>query len=75
MKVSELRQALADEFGQAYSSVLASDLIMASLGGRTVNDALAAGIPPRDVWMALCRETDVPEERWYGVGRPEPKKN
>ncbi|HCU77696.1 MAG TPA: DUF3046 domain-containing protein, partial [Microbacterium sp.] len=33
-----------------------------------------AGVPPRDVWLALCAETDVPAQRRYGVGRLEPRR-
>ena len=29
---------------------------------------------PREVWLALCAETDVPPERRYGVGRLEPRR-
>ena len=31
-----------------------------------------AGFPPREVWLALCAETDVPSDRRYGVGLPRP---
>ncbi|GAB3617951.1 DUF3046 domain-containing protein [Okibacterium endophyticum] len=75
MKQSELRQALNEEFGTSYASVLASDLVLGSLGGRTPNAAISAGEQPRVVWLALCRELGVPEERWYGAGRPEPQES
>jgi hypothetical protein len=32
------------------------------------------GIPPKEIWLALCAETDVPPERRYGAGRLEPKR-
>ena len=34
-------------------------------------EALAAGVPPREVWLALCEATDVPAERRHGAGRPD----
>ena len=63
-----------DEFGARASTVI-SDLVLSDVGGRTAVEALAAGIPPREVWLALCAETDVPAERRYGVGRMEPRRN
>ncbi|MGP3535212.1 DUF3046 domain-containing protein [Microbacterium sp. RD1] len=73
MRRSEFDRAVADEFGARGSSLI-SDLVLSELGGRTPADALAAGTPPRDVWLALCAATDVPASRRYGVGRVEPKR-
>ena len=70
MRLSEFRQALKDEFGEAYGRVLTRDLVLTPLGGRTADQALAGGTPARDVWLALCVETDVPKNRWYGAGLP-----
>jgi hypothetical protein len=70
---SEFDRAVSDEFGaRGYS--LVSDLVLSSLGDRTPAQALDAGIPPREVWLALCAETDVPLSRRYGAGRLEPKR-
>ena len=74
MRLSEFWQAITDEFGGPYGRVLASDLVLAELGDRTAADALANGHDAREVWLALCRASDVPQNRWYGVGLPEPKK-
>lgn len=74
MRLSEFRQALRDEFGDGYGRVLTRDLVLNSLGGRTADQALAGGIPARDVWLALCAETDVPRSRWYGAGLPAAQK-
>jgi hypothetical protein len=73
MRRSEFERAVDDEFGARGSSLLV-DLNLSSLGGRTAREALDAGIPPKEVWLALCAETDVPLERRYGVGRLEPKR-
>ena len=64
---------MTTEFGGAYSRVLANDLVLRELGSRTANEALAAGESPRAVWLALCRETDVPESRRHGAGVPPPR--
>jgi hypothetical protein len=65
---------MTTEFGGPYSRVLSSDLVLRELAGRTANEALAAGESPRAVWLAICRETDVPEERRHGAGVPPPRK-
>jgi len=55
-----------DEFGAGYSRVLSSSLVLAGVGGRTADQALSAGVPPRQVWLALCEVQDVPPERRLG---------
>ena len=74
MTRSEFLRAVAGEFGEAYGRSLVRDLVLTPLGERTADEALGAGMAPRDVWLALCAATDVPRERWYGAGRPEPKR-
>jgi hypothetical protein len=72
LKLSEFRRAVVDEFGDAYGRSLVRDLVLGDIGDRTAEQALDAGASPRDVWLALCVATDVPRERWYGAGRPQP---
>lgn len=55
-----------DEFGAGYSRVLSSSLVLAGVGGRTADQALNAGVPPRQVWLAVCEVQDVPPERRLG---------
>ncbi|WP_313354851.1 DUF3046 domain-containing protein [Microbacterium sp.] len=71
MRRSEFLRAVDDEFGGRADS-LVHDLILSTLG-RTAREALDAGVPPRDIWLALCDETDVPATRRYGVGRLDPR--
>ncbi len=73
MRRSEFLRAVDDEFG-ARGSSLVSDLVLTRLSDRTAAQALEAGVPPRDIWLALCTETDVPLERRHGAGRLEPRK-
>jgi len=73
MRRSEFDRAVSDEFGARAGSLM-SDLVLAAVGGRTPSEALSAGVDPREVWLALCEETDVPRERRYGVGRLEPRR-
>ena len=72
MRRSEFARAVDDEFGARGESLL-TDLTLSGIGGRTAEDALAAGVPPKDIWFALCAEMDVPLERRHGAGRLEPK--
>ena len=65
---------MSDEFGEAYGRVIAHDLVLEALGGRTADQAIAAGLPMREIWLAICDAQDVPVNRRYGVGQREPKK-
>lgn len=73
MRRSEFLRAVEDEFG-ARASTLMTDLVLGAVGNRTAVEALDAGAPPREIWLALCDETDVPAQRRYGVGRLEPRR-
>jgi len=73
MRLSEFWLAVGDEFGDAYGRVLTHDLVLGSVGSRTAEQALKAGVPARAVWLALCEANDVPESRRFGVGQREPK--
>lgn len=55
--------------------MLRRDTVLVELGNRTADDAIAAGVPAREVWLALCRAQDVPRERWHGAGRPVPPRD
>lgn len=74
MTRSEFSRAIAVEFGEAYGRSLVRDLVLSPLGERTAEQALAAGVAPREIWLALCAAMDVPRERWHGAGLPEPKR-
>lgn len=63
MRFTVFRRLMADEFGEVRAEMLARDHVFSSLGGRTVDQALEAGIPPKDVWVAVCDAFDVPRER------------
>jgi len=49
------------QFGEAYARSVAKDYVLASLGGRTVERALAEGEDAKVVWRAVCDTFDVPE--------------
>ncbi|WIB64484.1 DUF3046 domain-containing protein [Curtobacterium sp. MCBD17_040] len=73
MRVSEFWQAVEDEFGSAYGQVVTRDVVLGAVGGRSAADALAAGVPARDVWEALCDAQDVPVGRRHGKGLRAPR--
>ena len=66
MRISDFWRLMDDEFGAGYSRVLSNTLVLAGVGGRTANQALSAGVPPRQVWLAVCEVQDVPQERRLG---------
>lgn len=72
MRTREFRHAIDAEFG-ARGDTLLHDLVLGDLGDRTGLQALEAGIPAREIWLALCRSTGVPAERWHGAGLREPR--
>ena len=49
------------QFGDTYAESVAKDYVLASLGGRTVNKALADGEDAKIVWRAVCETFNVPE--------------
>ncbi len=75
VKHSELQRALEETFGPAYGRTLAAELVLLPLGNRTPDQALAAGVPPREVWDAVCVEMDLDEKvRWRHRGTMDPKR-
>ena len=69
MRSSEFWRAVTDEFGIVYGRAITRDLALVEFANRTALEALEAGDDAKDVWMALCRATDVPSSRWHGVGK------
>lgn len=63
MRLTQFRELMEDEFGAARAAALSRDHVFAPLGGRTVEDALEAGLDPREVWRAVCDAYDVPHVR------------
>lgn len=66
MKLSEFWVAMEHEFGAVYARHLARYLVPGDFGDATVQEALDAGVPVRQVWLAVCRVQDVPPERQFG---------
>jgi hypothetical protein len=49
------------QFGPVYAQSVAKDYVLAGLGGRTVERALADGVDAAVVWRAVCEAFEVPE--------------
>jgi Protein of unknown function (DUF3046) len=49
------------QFGEAYAQSVAKDYVLAGLGGRTVERALANGEDVKTVWRAVCEAFNVPD--------------
>lgn len=64
--MSQFWALMEGEFGAGYAHTLARSHVLGSLSDRTAEQALDAGMPPRDVWHALCDAMDVPPERRLG---------
>jgi Protein of unknown function (DUF3046) len=52
---------MSAQFGESYADSVAKDYVLSSLGGRTVNQALADGVEAKTVWRAVCETFNVPE--------------
>jgi hypothetical protein len=59
VRLSEFDTLMAKRFG-AYADSLSRDLVLAGLGGRTVREALEAGVDPTVVWRVVCEAAEVP---------------
>ncbi|GAA3900023.1 DUF3046 domain-containing protein [Microbacterium invictum] len=74
MRLSEFERAVEHEFG-AGGATLVADLTLSQLAHRTAAECLGAGVPPREIWRALCVEADVPLARRHGVGLQDPPRD
>ncbi|MET7996219.1 DUF3046 domain-containing protein [Amycolatopsis sp. NPDC005232] len=63
MRITVFRRLMADEFGPGRAEVLAQDHVLSGLGGKTVDQALAAGISAKQIWREVCEAFDIPSER------------
>jgi hypothetical protein len=49
------------QFGEAYAHSVAKDYVLAGLGDRTIDRALADGEDVKKVWRAVCDSFNVPD--------------
>ena len=60
MKHTEFWARLDDALGRDYARSWASMFVLTELGSRTVEEALAAGVPPKEVWRAVWAALELP---------------
>jgi hypothetical protein len=68
--LSEFWGLVDGEFGPAQGRTLVRDHVIGALGHRTAQEALDDGQEPREVWLALAADLEVPRERWWGREEP-----
>ncbi|MEY4151481.1 MAG: hypothetical protein RJB28_548 [Actinomycetota bacterium] len=61
MRITELRRRMVEQFGPDWAPSYAKDIVHAELGGQTVEEALAMGMEPHEIWRAICRHNGVSE--------------
>jgi hypothetical protein len=54
---------MEDALGSSYARSWAHDQVLAELGGRTVDEALAAGEDPKVVWRAVWTRLELPPNK------------
>lgn len=60
MRHTEFWARLEAALGQGYYRVWADQFVMSDLGRRTAQEALDAGVPPKEVWAAVWSALELP---------------
>jgi hypothetical protein len=60
VRLTEFWERMETRFGKIYADSVARDQVIGYLGNRTVREALAAGEPAKDVWLAVCEHFEIP---------------
>ncbi|MEU9844331.1 DUF3046 domain-containing protein [Actinomadura sp. NPDC048032] len=60
MRLTLFWDRMNQQFGEHYAESVAKDYVMAELGGRTIEQALADGESAKKVWQAVVATFDVP---------------
>jgi hypothetical protein len=60
VKHTEFWERLEHALGPAYARTWASMFVLTERDGRTVDEALAAGVPPKQVWRAVWAALGLP---------------
>jgi hypothetical protein len=63
MRTTAFRKMMAEEFGEIRADMLARDHVFSALDNRTVDQALEAGVPTKEIWRAVCDAFEVPPDR------------
>ena len=60
MRHTEFWTRMEQALGSGYARSWADQQVITELGGRTVNEALAAGEQPKQVWQAVWERLELP---------------
>ena len=60
VREAELWSRLTHQFGRVPALVWAESHVIGELGSRTVREALAAGVPCKEIWRAIWRTLELP---------------
>jgi hypothetical protein len=60
VRITEFWRRMETRFGGSYARSYAADQVLSTLGGRTVERALADGDDVKSVWRAVCEAEQVP---------------
>ncbi len=60
MRLTDFWWRMERQFGVTYARSFATDMVLSTLGSRTVMQALDQGESAKDVWRAVCAHLEVP---------------
>ncbi len=69
MRLSQFNELMIDEFGREYAAVISRDLVLGVLLDKTADQAMAEGVDPREIWLAICEAAGVPKSRRHGANK------
>lgn len=72
MQLARFYEMVADEFGSPQGEWLLHSHVLAQLGG-TPEELIEQGVSLKEIWRELCRDFEVPPERFYGRDLGNPK--
>lgn len=63
MRITELRRRLREHFGADWAPSYAKDIALPELGSQSIDQALAMGFEPADIWRAVVKNNpDIKSE-------------
>lgn len=65
MRRTEFDRLVAGEFGDSFGTWISDSHVLGALGD-TPTRLIDRGVALRDIWLALCDDFDVPEQRRLG---------
>lgn len=60
MREAELWRRLETTLGRVYAQAWAGQVVLSEIGGRTVIEALAAGVDRKQIWRAVWSKLELP---------------